>query len=52
MKESGEKRGRLERSKKITERENSCAKRKKKNLVRRSERRSRKVVWGRADQSV
>ena len=36
VKASGEKRGRLERSENILERENSCAKRENKSIVRRS----------------
>ena len=49
---SGEKRGRLERNKNITEREKSRTKRENKNVVRRSERRVRKLVWSRAEQAV
>ena len=52
VKASGEKRGRLEKSKNITEREKIHAKREKKSLVRRSERRVRKVVWRRSEQAV
>ena len=44
VKASGEKRGRSERSENITEREKNNAKREKKIVVRRSERRVRKVV--------
>ena len=51
-KESGEKRGRSERSKNITEREKSRAKREDKIVVRRSERRVRKEVQSRAEQAV
>ena len=47
MKESGKKRGRSEQSKNITEREKSHAKREK-SVVIRSDRRVRKVVWGRS----
>ena len=52
VKASGEKCGRLERSKNITEREKRRAKKEKKSVVRRSERRVRKVVWNRAEQAV
>ena len=52
VKESGEKRGRLERSENIMEREKIHAKRKNKSVVRISERRVRKVVWSRAEQAV
>ena len=45
-----EKRGRSEGSKNITEREKSHAKTKKKSVVRRSERRARKVVRSRVNQ--
>ena len=45
VKASGEKRGRSEQRKKITEREKSGSKRGKKSIVRRSERRVIKVVW-------
>ena len=48
VKASGEKSGRLDQSKNITEREKIHAKRKKKILVRRSEQRVRKVVWRRS----
>ena len=52
VKSSGGKSGRLEQSKNITEREKIHAKREKKSLVRRSERRVRKVVWIRSEQVV
>ena len=52
VKTSGEKRGRLERSENITEREKSCAKIENKDVVQRSEQRVRKVVWNRSDQAV
>ena len=44
--------GRSERSKNITERENSRAKIENKSVVRRSEQRVRKVVCSRAEQAV
>ena len=46
------KRGRSERRENITEREKSRAKRVKKNVVRGSESRARKLVWSRAYQEV
>ena len=49
VKASGEKRGRSEQRKDITEKEQSLAKREKKSIVRRSEWRVRKVVWSRAE---
>ena len=52
VKASGEKRGRSEQRKNITEREKSHYKREKKTVVRRSEQRVRKVVWIRAYQAV
>ena len=52
VKESGEKRGRSERSKNITEIEKRRAKREKKIVVRRLERRVRRVVWSRAEEAV
>ena len=52
VKASGEKRGRLEQSKKITEREKSRAKRENKIVVRISEQRVIKLVWGRVGQAV
>ena len=52
VKASGEKRDRSEQSDNITEREKSRAKREKKSVVRRSQRRVRKVVWSREEQSV
>ena len=52
VKASGEKRGRLEQSKNITEREKIRSKIEKKSLVKRSDRRVRKVVWSRSEQAV
>ena len=52
VKESGEKRGRLEQSENTMEREKSLSKREKKSVVRRSERRVRTLVWSRAQQEV
>ena len=52
VKTSGEKLGRSEQSEKITERDKRCAKREKKSVVIISERRVRKVVWIRAEQSL
>ena len=52
VKASGEKRGRSEWSENITEREKSHAKIEKKNILRISERRVRKLVWSRAEQAV
>ena len=53
VKASREKRGRLERSKNITERERRAVpKREKKSVVRRLELRVRKVVCNRADQAL
>ena len=52
VKESGEKRGRSERSKYIRERKKSRSKREEKSVVRRSEKRVRKVVWSRSEQAV
>ena len=49
---SGEKRGRSERSKNITHREKSRAKREKKSVVRISDQRVIEVVWGRSEQAV
>ena len=46
------KRGRSERSENITEREKIRSKREKKSIVRRSERRVRKLVCSRAEQAV
>ena len=46
------KRGRLDWSKNIGEREKSRAKREKKSVVIISERRVRKLVWRRAEKSV
>ena len=46
------KHGRSEWSKNITEREAIRAKREKKNVVIRSDRRVRKLVWSRAEQAV
>ena len=48
VKASGEKSGRSEKNENITDKEKSHAKREKKNVVRRSKRRVRKVVWSRA----
>ena len=48
VKASGEKCGRAEWSKNITEREKRCTKRENKSLVRRSELRVRELVWSRA----
>ena len=52
VKASGEKRGRLEQSENITERDKRRAKREKKSAVRRSEWRAIKVLCIRAEQSV
>ena len=52
MKATGEKRARSERSKNITHREKSRAKREKKIVVKISDQRVRKVVWSRAEQAV
>ena len=52
VKASGEKRGRSERSKNITEREKIRDKRENKSVVIRSERRVRKVVRSRVDKAV
>ena len=52
VKASDRKRGRLEQSDNITEREKSHYKREKKSVVRRSDQRVRKVVWIRAYQAV
>ena len=52
VKTSSEKRGRSEQSENIKEREKSRAKRENNIIVRRSERRLRKVVWIRSEQSV
>ena len=52
VKASGEKRGRSERSKNITQREKSLVKTEKKSVVRRSERRVRKVVGIRVEKPV
>ena len=41
-----------ERSENITEREKSRSKRENKSVVRRSDKRARKVVWIRAEQAV
>ena len=52
VKASGEKRGISEQIDNIVEREKIRAKRENKSVVRRSERRVRKVVWVRAEQAV
>ena len=52
LKASGEKCGISEQSDNITEIEKSRAKREKISLLRRSERRVRKVVWSRSEQAV
>ena len=52
VKASGEKRGISEQSENITQRENSCAKTENKSVVIRSDRRVRKAVWIRVEQSV
>ena len=52
LKASGEKRDRLEQSYNITDREKRRDKIKNKIIVRRLERRVRKVVWIRAEKSV
>ena len=52
VKASGEKRGRLERSENITGIEKSLAKIENKIVVKRSERRVRKIVWSRAEKEV
>ena len=52
VKASGEKCGRSEQNKNITERENIHAKRENKSVVIRSERRARKLAWSRAETAV
>ena len=52
VKASGEKCGRSERSKNITEREKRRSKIEKKNVVRGSDLRARKLVWIKTGQAV
>ena len=52
VKASGEKRGRSERSEKITEIEKIRVKRENKSVVRRSDRIVRKLVWRRVEKAV